>query len=214
MFLSMCERLPIKNDEVAAALQRCATAYSEIRGLAERLGRDTSRTEGAKIVATAKAARAKVLPMVEALDNALKSAEERGNAIRAQMAEIYNPPGKPYETCMRHAEIRAMVRQMPRGEALKLLEAARQANDTDTLIALVAYQPFLSGIPPELHQHARDHLVQAKMPEHAATLKAMKEQADLSGIFRSELLQSLSDLVNFEQADSIMEAAREDVAAS
>ncbi len=214
LFLKMAERMPPHDVALAQMVQKCAQAYQEVVDFRARLDKDETRTEGARLVAVAKAARSKVLPVLEALEQSKMKVQERADGMRAQLAEIYNPKNKTYETCMRHAEIRALFRAMPRGDAIKALEAARQANDEDTLIALVSYQPYLSGIPNELHQHARDHLVEAKMPDHMAALKNLAEQTELAAGFRSEVLQSLADLIPFEKADAIVEAAQADVAAA
>jgi hypothetical protein len=42
---------------------------------------------------------------------------------------------------MRHQEIRALVRSMPQGDRLALLESARKAGDHDILIAITSTQP-------------------------------------------------------------------------
>ena len=75
------------------------------------------------------------------------------------------------------------------------------------------FQPaFLSGVAPGVQKFLRDGIIEAKAPEQAAQLKAFAEQDGLASMFRENLLQSVSDLVDFNRAEEIEAAAREDAA--
>lgn len=214
MFVALAARIPSRDAHVANALGKLVGAYKDFAELQERLGRDESSTKGAKIVRLAKTARSKIAPLMDELEAAMAEVGKRQDYIRAELSKIYNPPNKTIETVMRHQEIRAMVRSMPRGEAIKFLAAASQANDEDTLVALVANQHQLSGLPPELHQNARDQLIAAHAPQQAEAMGALSEQIQHSTMFRDEMAASVAALTDFRRADEIMAAAREDAAAT
>jgi hypothetical protein len=213
MFEQLAARIPNHDAQLGAAVKSLVGAYKEVTEQQVRLSRDEASTPGARLVKIAKSARTKIVPLMEGLDAILGTVGERKAHLRAEIEKVYNPPDKKYETVIRHQEIRAHFRQMPRTQALQALEVARLAGDEDTLIALASYQPYLSGLPPEMHKHTRDHLVEAKAPDQAAALQSLQEQEELVRAFRGEMAQSVADLIDFHKADEIIAAARDDAAA-
>ncbi len=171
---------------------------------------DETSTPGAGLVKSSKAARA-LLPLIEQLNAANEAASAHAAQLEAVTAQAYNPPNPTYATCMRHQEIRALFRTLPSGDRLTMIEAARKARDEDTLIAIGAVQPYLSGVAPEMHKFVRDTSVEAHAPEQAAALKSIREQQSYADQFRDTMLQSLADTVDFKKADDLIAAAREDV---
>jgi hypothetical protein len=148
------------------------------------------------------------------LQSALACNSERQAYLRGEIGKIFNPPNRGYEAVMRHQEIRAFFRTMPRSQAINTVESAKKSNDEETLIALASVQPYLTGLPPEMHGYARNHLIQAYAAEEAKALEVMEEQVKIVKLFQSELAQSTADLIDFRKADEIIAAAQEDTAAA
>jgi hypothetical protein len=213
MFEKMAGRIPKYDEDLAFAVDRMVQGYKELSDQSARLNKDATKTDGAKLVALAKIARSKLMPLVEALDTTSASTKERVAALQGRVRLAYDPAGKTIEMCMRHQEIRALFRRMPQGDALRALEAAKAAGDEDTMIALASTQPYLSGLPPQMHEHTRGLLIEAKASVEAAALASLQEQQGLVEIFRAEYLQSVADAVDLARADEIIAAAREDAVA-
>lgn len=212
MFEVFAERMRHDNPQTAV-IRNLAKAYRELVDQQARINRDETSTAGAKLVRLAKAARSKIVPLIDSLDAASVSNAEQVASLQAQLINVYDPPGKGYEVVMRHQEVRAHFRRAPRGEALKMLQVAQDTKDEDTLIALASVQHFLSGLPPEVHQQTRDVLIDLKAPHEAATLAAIRDQQRLANQFRESMVSSVGAMVDFRRADEIVAAAREDAAA-
>jgi hypothetical protein len=72
---------------------------------------------------------------------------------------------------------------------------------------------YLTGLPPEMHKHAQDHLIEIYAPKEATALEAMADQVKVVELFQSELAQYTADLIDFGKADEIIAAAQQDVQA-
>jgi hypothetical protein len=210
MFEEWHRGFPTTDGALAKAIRDAVAGYSDVYEHTVRVGRDESSTEGGKLVRSAKFARSKLTPIFDKLDAAVAAAEQKASNIQKQVAQAYSADFKNYNETLRHGEIRAFFRALGSGDRLKVLEEARQADDQDTLRAIASVQRFLSGVPPEIHDHTRQHLIQIHAPEEAATLAALNEQRQYAAGFRTEVLQSTADLIDLNRADEIMIAARQD----
>jgi hypothetical protein len=214
MFEQLAARYP-KNNGMASALDDCAKGYRELHGHLARIAGDETLTEGGRVISSAKAARNKLMPLLESLDAAMQTAATYAAQLEAQTAAAYQAPANPpYPLVLRHQEIRQFMRGLPQGEKLRLLEAARQAGDEDTLIAIASVQPFLSGVDAQVQNMVRGQLIEAKVPETAGALKSSKEQQEEAARFAAHMAQSMADLIDFQKADELIAAAREDVDAA
>jgi hypothetical protein len=212
MFEQWAPRFPNANSTLTGAVKVMVEAYKDFYATHHRTMGDESITPGARQVKSAKLARAKLIPLVDALDGTMGEAAKVLEHMNAQTRLAYDPADKKYEMVLRHQEIRAHFKSIPQGEKLKLLEAAKRGGDEDTLIALASCQPYLSGLPPQLHDYARDHLIELHAPQEAAVITGIQEQQKLVQQMRDTMLQSVADLVDFKKADEIIAAASADVA--
>lgn len=213
MFETWTQRFPKTNGGIAAAVTALVEGYKNFYDHHRKVSSDQTSTEGARLVKSAKAARTKVLPLIERLDAASVDAATHMTQLQASIRVAYDPPNKTYEMCMRHAEIRAHLKSLPHGDRFALVEAARKAGDEDTLVAVASYQGFLSGMEAERQKYFRDYLVEAHAPQEAAMLQAMGEQRQLAEELRQTVLQSLADLIDFNKADELIAAANDELAA-
>ena len=212
LFEKMAERMPSHDQALASSVKQLAAAYRSLIERQARLERDQTITPGRRLVELAKFAHSNVGRQLEALNAQLSSMGERKAMLGAEIEKAFNVPNKSFELVLRHQEIRSLFRKMTQGESLAALERARTTNDTDTLLAVAEYQPFLSGLPPQMHEHTRTALIEATSPEHAKALAAIIEQEEFVTGFKNELAQSVADMVNFSAAQEIMDAARMDAA--
>ena len=213
MFETFSARFPVTHGGMTAAVKSLVNGYKVFYAQYQKTNADETATPAARLVRNAKAARAKLVPLIEQLDTASTDALKVSERARAKATEAYNPPNPPYAVAMRHAEIRAHLKSLPQGDRLKLLEAARTAGDEDTLIAIASYQPYLSAIPAQMHEFVRDQLIEAHAPEEAATMKAIGEQRAFAEQLRGEMLQSVGELIDFQKADEFIAAANDELAA-
>ena len=214
MFETWMARFPTTDGGLTAATKTLYEGYRSFYGQVHQTNKDETCTPGARLVKNVNAARAIILPLVDQLEAANAKASERAAKLEARTAEVYNPPDKKYETCMRHAEIRAHFKLLPRAERLQAVENARKAGDEDTLIAIASYQPYLSGVDPQQHAFARNHLIEAHAPSEAAALKSIREQQGYVAGFCETMLQSVADLLDFSKADELIVAAQGQLAAN
>jgi hypothetical protein len=215
MFEQWSARFPQTNTAMASAIAACTKGYKEFREQNERLARDETVTAGARVVRGAKAARAKLIPLLEGLETAMQNADVFAAQMEMQTIAAYSPPqNPPYTTVNRHLEIRTYLRTLPSGEKLQLIEQARKAGDEDTLIAIASVQPFLSAVDGQVQKMVRDQLIETKAPEQAKALREVRDQQRLAAQFKGTMLQSVSDLIDFNKADELIATAQEDVAAA
>jgi hypothetical protein len=83
--------------------------------------------------------------------------------------------------------------------------------DTTTLRAVASGPDYLAGMPPEMHGHVRDRLIESD-PEAKAAQTAAKEfdeQEHAAQRLEHEALQSVADMVDFKAADSYAAAAKD-----
>jgi hypothetical protein len=85
-----------------------------------------------------------------------------------------------------NGEVRAHFKALSQEKRAKLLTEALEANDTDTLYAVLGAQPFLSGMMPAEHQHYTRLFHEKNNPELVrrlkvtrSALKAIEERAPL-----------------------------------
>ncbi len=213
MFEAWAPRFPNTNSNLAAAADELVKGYRAFSDAHHRAMADETITPGARQVRSAKAARAKLVPLVERLDAAAQDAATVLASLNSKVSTAFNPPDKKFETIARHQEIRAHFKALSQGERLAAIDAARTSGDDDTLVALACYQPFLSGLQPQVHQMTRDHLIEVHAPAEAATLKALAEQQVMTQSLRDTMLQTVSDLVDFQKADEMIAAAKDELAA-
>ena len=64
-----------------------------------------------------------------------------------------------------------------------------------------------------MHKFARDHLIEAHVPQEAAALKSIREQREYAEQFRNTMLQSVGDMIDFARADELIAAANGELAA-
>lgn len=214
MFDQLSARFP-QNNGMASAIEACTKGYKDLHRDLARISADETLTGGTRIIKTAKAARGKLIPLLESLDAAMQMAATYSGQLQAQTAAAYQPPpNTPYPMVHRHQEIRALMRTLPQSDKLRLLEEARKAGDEDTMIAIASVQPFLSGVDAQVQNMVRGQLIEAKVPQQAAALKASKAAQEDAARFSAHMLQSVADLIDFERADELIANAREDVAAA
>jgi hypothetical protein len=212
MFETWAPRFPRTNSTLAAAVDDLVTSYRSFVDNAQKTAMDETATPGARLVRNARAAKAKILPGVERLLKAAELAEADMAHFRAKAAEAYNPASKSYETVIRHDAIRKHFQSLSAQDRFKALEGARRSNDEDTLMAVASYQPFLSGLNPQLHQLARDTLIEAHAPDAAAALASLSEQQKFAMQFQATMLQSVADMIDLEKAEELSVAASVELA--
>lgn len=215
MFKTLADRFPASSGGMKAALNALCDGYQIFTTQTARIENDQLSTEGVRLVRRAKAARA-ILPLIEKLDAVNEAANEQAAQLEATIAGSYKPEAPPYWSVLREQEIRGYLRSLNNSERLQLLETARASGDRDILVAIANAPAFLSGMPAQLQQLARDELIAAHAPQEAETLKALREQQSHARQFRDEMLQSVADTpgIDLIKADELVEAARDDVAAA
>jgi hypothetical protein len=109
-----------------------------------------------------------------------------------------------------NSEVRAHAKALPRDERKKMVERAFEANDTDTLHALLGAQPFLSGLMPEEHSfyvrqfhEMTNPAVVKRLTVTRAALNAVHERAPLLfGQIEKVLGMPRDKIVQIEKANT------------
>lgn len=201
------------HSEMRAALARLGEAYSAVHDTTARHQTDATVTPAARMVRSARAARAALTPALEALNKARASASDGRAHLQRQMAKPFEYSA--FADVMIAAEIRGHFASLPDGQRHASLLLAVEAGDETTLKALGTAPAYLAGLPPALHARARDSLIdlhpEARASRDAA--KAFEEQAEFATLIETTVLQATADLIDFVEADSFAAAAQDAVAA-
>lgn len=213
MFEAWAPRFPNTDPELARSISALVSGYRQVIEHQQKVSRDESSSAGWKVARVAKFTQSTFDPLVEALDKAVVASVERTSILQGKVAAAYNPSGKSMEQLLRGQEIRQHFKTVSLQSKLKLLDEARETDDTETLVAVAGSHRFLSGIPPELHEHTRNFLIERNAPKEAAALSSLKEQQGYAAQFRDVLLQSISDATDIAQGKEILAAALNDSAA-
>jgi hypothetical protein len=116
--------------------------------------------------------------------------------------------GGDFAAIMLSAEIRSHFASLPSTERLANLNAAIESGDVVTLKAIFTGLSYLSGIPPQLHEHTRNALIDRDPDAKSARdgLVALEEQQTFAQLLQDTVLHSTADVIDFASAD-IYEAA-------
>jgi len=210
----MIDRAPAGSQSVASTLSALADAYVRTLAYHVRTKDDPTVTPAAREVRSARTARAALAPALGELKKARSIAQEGKASLLRDVAKVFDFSGD-FAATMLAAEIRSHFAALPSNERLAALAAAEAAFDTVTLRAIGAGPAYLTGLPPAMHDHARNALIDlfpnAKAAREAA--RGLEEQEKFADLFVESILQSTADLIDFLAADSFEAAAQDAVAA-
>jgi hypothetical protein len=203
MFSEWAKRFPQTSESIAAAVKGLVDGYKGVVETHERIGRDESATQGFRIVRSARNAKAKLTPLLDALDAAAGQSKAHADQLRGKLRAAYRPPAPSVHEFLLGQEIRQHFKKMDPARIAQELEAAKEAGDLETLSAVAAYAPYLSGLPAKVHEWARSALIEARAPQEAAMLSQLEEQVGYAEQFRAEMLSSVSEMIDFARASQI-----------
>ena len=211
----MLDRAPSGNSDVAAALRGLAGAYARVLDNHQRVLTDGTLTPHAQLVRSARAARSALTPAVEALRKARDTAAGARADCERQVAKVFDYSGD-FSAVMVAAEIRSHFASLPAGDRMAAVGAAIAGKDATTLKAIGAGPPYLSGLPADRHDFAKNALVDLLPDVQAArdAAKALGEQEQFCELFETTLLQSVADAIDMRQAASYEATATAAMAAA
>lgn len=212
MFEAWTARFPNEDSRVTQCLQRLTKAYSELEAQVRMISADTLHTPAARLVKSAKWARAKLNPLFDELKAAREGAAAHSAQLEEKVKAAYSPRDNKYEQVIIRQEIRNLVRAMPMAEKQRFLDAAVEAGDLDPLYAVCAYGPELSGLMPDLHKMYRATLIMKNEPHASAQLLQLQQQDTLAANFERTMIASVGDMIDFARADDLLAASSENLA--
>jgi hypothetical protein len=216
-FFQMADRLPSHGacNALRTALRGLATSYKEITDAQRRISNDRTATAAAQLVRTAKLARAKldaaILPVRDAQAMAVAARADLSRKVNAPFDMNRGPDGTPRSLAevLLAQEIRAHFNNLPRSERLAALQLAIDSQDDTVLRAICSVSPALSGTVPQMWGVARDSVIRRHAPGEAEALNALGEADEIGNALESALLQSVSDLIDFQTAGDFERNASE-----
>ncbi|QNK00732.1 hypothetical protein [Dyella telluris] len=177
---------------LADAADQARRAWESIHSLHWSSASDTTATEGARLVRSAKFAKQQMEQINTATDAALTAAERRLETLKAKMDAAIAPPASAGVATM-DAEARAMLRATTDpAAALKLARAHPRAVATAS--------PELCGLAPEVHANIRTEHLRTTLPEETADYSDLLEAVQAAGAARKELESSANDMIDFSTA--------------
>ncbi|WP_395710465.1 hypothetical protein [Reyranella sp.] len=209
----MMDRQPAGNSALAAALTRLADAYASASEAHHRIMGDLTTTPAARTVRSARHAKATLGPAVEALQQARTLAAATRADLMKNAAKVFSYSDAA--DALLAGEIRRHFATLASPERLAAVRTAIEAKDATTLRAIGAGPAYLSGLPAEMHEHARAVLIEADPAAKGVpdALRSLGEQEAFAVLIEETVLQSMADLVDFVEADSLEQMAQAAVAA-
>ena len=166
--------------------------WDAVYSLIDGLSRDTSQTEGAKVKAIAKEAKAAADKARKAAEGSINSAMDAAAKLRTELRLSMRPVGSDAGM---DAEVRAHLRTLPQAEAYALIVAAMDDytdDGTAVLRAAGAGPAFLAGLTPQAHAQARERFWQRVKPNE---FKAVQQYEDAIAKTR-KAVKALDEHVN------------------
>lgn len=199
------------NEDAIAHLRQLQTrsraAWADMHGKHTRAMADPTKTEAARMVASAKFAKTILEAQRLAFVDAKKEATEKLQAKQRQLQRALNPPSDPGEAIL-FGEIRAKLREMKAADRIEAVEAAIAAGGDRRVAHAALSGPDLTALlPPALVAQFRDSYWVTVMPnEWGATQRLDAALAEAqTGMDRLE--QHAAKLVDFQTADAYERAA-------
>ena len=148
-------------------------------------------------------------PVELSFSRAIESAiRDRDNAQRKINDSVKPGPETSFAEIMLFAEIRAVARN---GESPTIWfnQATRASGEMRDIArrAFVSVPAGLTGLAPEHHARITAEFQAETVPDELALVGSLNEQIQMSVGLRSDVLQSLSNSVDFESAARFREAA-------
>lgn len=186
--------------------KKAAQAWTDIHGTHERKSRDATLTEGARLLSSAKFAKAALQRQRSEYDDARTDAAEALRAYKAQLERATNPPSDPGEAVL-FGEIRNHLRGLPMGERVKVVEQASQAGDTRILRAAVSGPTMVSVLPPERHDFYRVSYLSRVMPDELGRMVRLEAALETIEQGQAQLEAHANQLIDFGTAEAVERSA-------
>lgn len=166
--------------------------------------RNPTETPQAHAVRVHKAAQ-KVLGQVEEL--AAKADDTRTAAARSISEQIQ--ARTKLTDGRRGAEIRTLFRQLPAQDRQKLMEAAMQNGDDETLAALFDAPHYLSGMDADYQSRMKHHYEMQVAPDLHEQLEAVLDADNSMSVLRRVVREAATEALNPSYVDSILKEQAE-----
>jgi hypothetical protein len=175
------ERMPgVHGGETGVAYARAAAnqaskAASKVGDGVARALRNTTVPEPARKVQAARSALTTTKDARRVLNDARNQIATDASIVRTRLASLERPPEEK-----RHivTPILNHVLGLKSGEKLDLMKQAMETNDTLTIQAVLEVPQYVSGLPPDMINHYKNHLHMQGNPEDVGHLQRLNESFD------------------------------------
>jgi hypothetical protein len=193
---------PLLSD-LAKTMRATVTEYKSTSEQVDRIGRDATLTDGAKLVRQATVVRSKMDAALASLGSAKAKIESGRKNVEAALHKHLDFSGANLAEISLAAETRGYARSLPDDKRAKFIQDAANGYDLPAMKAIAGAPSFLSGIHDAEHGMIRDRLLSTLAPEHVATRATLVEGEQLAESLHRQLSDSTANLVDFESADTI-----------
>lgn len=204
--LSRFSSSPILSD-LQGAMAKAVAEYKSAHDAVTRIAGDKTLTDGARVVRQATVARAKMDGALTALENARDKIAAGRKNVEAELRKRFDYGSASMAELSLATELRAHVKNLPDAERGKFMLSAIEELDLNSMRAIAAAPAFLSGIPPQLHELARDKFLSVMAPEQVETAKTLRDGEAFAENLHAQMSQATANLVDFDSADEIAKNA-------
>lgn len=169
----------------ASALMLLRDSFEEAAKGKRAIAADETMTEQGRLLAMDRLYEAKVEKLREKAWGALLMAEGQLAEVEAATNALLAPSQAPHELSIA-SEIRSVLRSLPLGERLAMIEAAKERGDRATISAAIHGPSYLTGLDPETVEGLRDLYVHRHHPVEFAALEASRKVARMAKLGAQE----------------------------
>jgi len=201
------------HSELTGAIQALGKAYDATLATTNRHMQDATITAKARLVRSARTARAQLEPALAAVAKARNAASEGRDHLQRQLDAAFDFP--QFQHVMQADRIIRHCAMLTPDARMAAVVRAIETGDKVTLKALGSDPADTSGLSPDLYKAVRDRLIalDPETREAAQAAKAFDEQAAYAEMIESTVLQGVANLIDFVEADSLAAMASEAAAA-
>ncbi|TAM33681.1 MAG: hypothetical protein EPN68_01010 [Rhodanobacter sp.] len=167
---------------------------------------DLTKTEPARLVASAKFAKAALETRHREFEGIKARAEADLKAAQAKLKAAMAPPSNPGDACL-FQNIRQHLRSLPTGDRVRLLEQAKAEGDNLTLLAAIAGPTFLSLAPDDLRGGYQDAFLANTVPNDLGHATRLLDALQSATDGMAQLDAHANKLIDFPTADAIERSA-------